>query len=97
MRCRACDGQGVGGNPDGTDWTCSECNGLGHVDLTGCPYRMVTADVWRAVQAAEYAAPPMSSWPVSGGWLDQTAIGLEAIELIQTEKRWWKRRSDSDG
>jgi len=43
---------------------------------------MITADVWQAIEAEKLAR--RGSWPVAGGWLDQTKVLLEAIGEIRS-------------
>lgn len=43
----------------------------------------MSADVWAAYEAADLAKRGL--WPVAGGWLDQTAIGLAAIRAFWSE------------
>jgi hypothetical protein len=54
---------------------------------------MATSDIHAALVAAEWAA--LGSWPVAGGWLDQTQVCLDAIGLIRAEQAGWRVRATS--
>lgn len=44
-----------------------------------CPHEFVTADVWDLLRAADLAEK--GSWPVAGGWLDQTASCVDGVRF----------------
>ena len=92
LRCGSCQGDYIRGLPDGSNWVCPDCTN-GVQLLIGCPWKQVDADVWQAVKAAKYLRD-RNGWPVAGGWLDQTAIGLEAMELVRREMGVWKQREE---
>ncbi len=92
ITCVVCDGDG------GHEASCKGCVGSGHQAIDGCPWRWLTADVWLVVEAAGRASRRGGGvWPVAGGWMDQTAIGLQAIELVWSEERMLKSARSRDG
>ncbi len=78
LPCDECGGDG------GFEAGCRECQGRGQVALTGCPFAQVPADVWRAIDGWR-RSKDRQGWPVAGGWLEQSAIFLEAVDLIGHE------------
>jgi hypothetical protein len=52
--------------------------------LNECPQRAITPDVWRALEAAEWANQGVL--PVAGGWLDQTRSILDAIACVNADR-----------
>lgn len=86
------------GGDGGDGANCPGCQGRGRMELTGCPWLQVPADVWQALEAATRAKK--GCWPISGGWLEQTRKCLDAVELAQAEENRAKanqRRKDEDG
>lgn len=57
--------------------------------MTRCPANLVTSDVLLAIEARRRLE--QGRWPVGGGWLDQTAKCLEAIEMIERDEADWER------
>lgn len=74
IACSACGGE------QNRARTCDSCRGTGSETIRGCPQEHVPRDVWDAVVAASMAE--QGTWPVSGGWLDQTAIFVESYRII---------------
>lgn len=60
----------------------------GWTKLDGCPVDTIPADVWDALRAADLADSGLM--PVGGGWLDQSAQGLDAIRMVQSERHQWE-------
>lgn len=60
---------------------CPDCHGTGRNVITQCPWKIIKASVLDVPMAADLAAK--GSWPVGGGWLDQTASCLAAVRY------WW--------
>lgn len=57
---------------------------------------MIGEDGHDALLAADLAEH--GSWPMPGGWLDQTAVCIDAVRLIRAESSQWKARlADKDG
>lgn len=79
MQCVACDGGG-----------CQQCQG-GSVDITDCPLKTVTADVWGIIEAQEFLEAGLA--PVAGGLLEQTQSFLDAARFVKSEKRSWENRN----
>ncbi len=83
--CPTCDGRG-----------CAACDGSGQLMITGCPLEMIAPDAHAAILAADLANK--GSWPVAGGWLDQTRSCVEAcVTIWAAESRAERqRRSNAD-
>lgn len=45
---------------------------------------MVTADVWDAITAQRMAEK--GNWPVAGGWMDQAAGVVAAVQFIGADR-----------
>jgi hypothetical protein len=69
---------------------CDECGGAGMFDVDGCPGRWESPDVSLALMAQRRS--DAGSWPVAGGWLDQTQKCLDAIDFIRQEMLEWELR-----
>lgn len=50
--------------------------------------KTITPDAGLAMVAAELAEK--GSWPVGGGWMDQTQICVQAVRLVWAEESHWK-------
>ena len=73
MKCPACRGKG-----------CPRCDQQGRIRITSCPREFVTDDVWELFQAMDLA--DHGSWPVAGGWLDQTKTLVDGVSMARVEK-----------
>lgn len=60
---------------------CGHCRSRGRV--TAGPEDLPDAASWQAVAAAQRAKRGL--WPVGRGWLDESAVGLAAIETALDE------------
>lgn len=60
---------------------CPACQGRGRVTAT--EQDLPDAASWQAVRAAERSRRGL--WPLAGGWLEQSAVGLAAIEAALDE------------
>ena len=60
---------------------CGRCCGRGRVTAT--EHDLPDAASWQAVAAAGRARRGL--WPLAGGWLEQSAVGLAAIEVALDE------------
>jgi hypothetical protein len=49
--------------------------------LTSCPREGVTEEVFDALRVADWAERGM--WPEAGGWLDQPAAVLQAVQVVR--------------
>ena len=76
LPCPACDGRG-----------CGECND-GQFEITGCPRELLGPAIDNALLAADLAEK--GSWPLAGGWLDQTQSCLDAVLFIWGDQARWK-------
>ena len=63
--------------------TCPDCKGWGKEVLIDCPLKVIPAFAWSALDAAMLAEK--GSWPVSGGWLDQSASCVDAVKVVWAE------------
>jgi len=78
MECPRCAGDG-----------CAECD-EGRIELVGCPLDLIDGPTEQALRAADLAEH--GSWPLAGGWLDQTESCLAAVRVVQAERRNWEAR-----
>ena len=85
MVCPNCEG-GQGG--------CEECGHTGRFLIEGCPHadNRIGRDGAEVIFAADQAAQGV--WPVSGGWLEQSAMAVEAVRRVWSEEAEWKRRAE---
>lgn len=79
MVCPGCEGKG-----------CGECKNSGNIDITECPLKMITKDVWQLIQFAELYEKGLA--PVAGGALDQAKVFVEAASFVFSEKTYWKNK-----
>lgn len=70
--CVGCDGSG-----------CDECGGAGGEWIDGCPH-VYAAGVGEAFLAARLAEKGI--WPVGGGWMEQTACCVDAVQFVWAEQ-----------
>ncbi len=84
LRCVVCEGQ-----PGG----CEACNWTGTMAITGCPREQAAEAMW-ALDAHRWQNK--GAWPMPGGWMDQTAACLAAVDMVEREQRSWKRRQLDD-
>lgn len=80
--CPTCGGQ------DGRREHCQTCEGIGLDVLTRCPLDVIGADAWDALMAADLAEK--GTWPVLGGWLEQTQKCIESVRLVWKCTAYWK-------
>lgn len=87
MRCVRCDGEKA---------DCKLCGGHGQIDVDD-PAALIDWQVLQALTAADFAK--RGSWPVAGGWLDQSASLVEAVQQIWAEDRIFRAqlRIPADG
>ena len=78
LECPACGGRG-----------CDECRD-GRWDLTMCPKRFVTADIWQVVELAELYEKGLP--PEPGGSLDQSQSFVQAARFVWSERAHWKNK-----
>ncbi len=52
-------------------------------DLKRCPVRSITPEIARLSRAYRYAKQGL--FPAAGGWLDQSATMIEALDLLDKE------------
>ena len=50
--------------------------------------KLIGDEAWEAIMAADLAKH--GSWPVAGGWLEQTQWCLDAVRLVWNETAYWK-------
>jgi hypothetical protein len=81
LQCPACDGKGG---------DCSRCGGAGELTFTSCPRPSIPAQAYAAVRYEEMSRRGLL--PVAGGLLDQTACGLDAIQVVADDARAWRAR-----
>lgn len=82
IRCVRCEGQ----NSDG----CPECGGSGQIKITDCPEKLITPDIWEAIEMTEFWEKGLP--PVAGGVLEQTHIFVCMARIIMAEKNYWKNK-----
>lgn len=84
LPCFDCNGEG-----------CEACNYTGtEQEVTGCP-KQFAAGVGFALTVAELAEH--GALPVAGGLLDQTAVGIEAIQAVWSAQAQAKAQVMRDG
>lgn len=64
---------------------CAECMGRGVAMVACCPRELVTEDIRRGIKLA-YFAGERNLWPVTGGAMDQTRMGLEFFEIVWNDQ-----------
>ena len=80
LECPVCAGD--------DDAECPGCKGTGRFEIDSCPKRIVTANTWAVIEAAELYEKGLP--PVAGGQLDQTASFLSAARFVWSEQSRWK-------
>lgn len=50
----------------------------------GCPLLKVDSSAWVFIRAA--ARAEKHCWPILGGWLEQTQVAMDGIELVWSEQ-----------
>jgi hypothetical protein len=80
VTCVLCNGRNSAG--------CTECGGKGYRPVIGCPRRLVTADAYELLDAADWAKH--GSWPVAGGWLEQTCACVSGVRYVEGERAAWE-------
>jgi hypothetical protein len=87
MQCVRCEGH---------DTKCESCGGHGGIDIDD-PAALLDEEVYDAIDAADLAK--RGSWPVAGGWLDQSASLVRAVRRIWIEDRIFRAqlRIPADG
>jgi hypothetical protein len=75
----------------GKDDKCKHCGGWGHQRITQCPRKLITPDIWRLLQLAEFAEK--GAFPVSGGVLEQSDSFLSACRSVWQEVSYWKAKA----
>lgn len=103
----ACRGDGHGGCTCASRYTatnpgelvCVECGGAGcractggYMTWTGCPRQLVRAGAWDIVEAADLAR--RGTWPLAGGWLDQTETCVDGVRFFMREMEIWDGRKN---
>jgi len=56
--------------------------------VVGCPRKLVAGEVYELLDAADWAK--LGSWPVAGGWLDQTCACLDGVRFVEAERASWE-------
>ena len=79
MVCPGCEGAG-----------CDECKNTGGIDITECPLKIITRDVWEVIKLADLFEKGLP--PVAGGTLEQAKIFVDAAGFIFSEKTYWKNK-----
>lgn len=64
------------------------------ISIAGCPQSHLTPDVYAAILAADFAENGVLA--VSGGWMDQTDVGMSAIRLIWSERARMREATQKD-
>jgi len=80
IRCVLCNDGGVE--------DCPQCDGSGQMKITECPEKLITDDIWEAIEASSFWEKGIP--PVAGGMLDQTHIFIMAARIIISEQQYWK-------
>lgn len=78
LRCLGCDGKG-----------CDECGGSGFTEITGCPQRELTHDIFELAEFSELYSKGLP--PVAGGALDQTKSFVDAHRQLTRDQQTLKR------
>lgn len=65
--------------------TCPACKGWGRDIVTRCPQLEIPEGCWEMFGAADLAK--QGCWPVAGGWLDQTAVCVDGVRILNAERQ----------
>jgi NADPH-dependent 7-cyano-7-deazaguanine reductase QueF-like protein len=79
MECPSCGGLG-----------CEFCRKKGTVEITQCPLKIVTSDIWLAIELAELYEKGLP--PVAGGSLEQSKMFVESARFVWQEQKYWKNK-----
>lgn len=74
---------------EGLDAKCPECKGTGTVEYHRCPHTYVDPQHWSIVRAVGMADRGLM--PAAGGWADQSATFVDALNLVRAEQRKYER------
>jgi len=89
------------GRDIGVDIQCVVCNGIdfdkceycgktGAIEITDCPEKIITSDIWMTMELAKFYAKGLP--PVAGGVLDQAHNFIEACNYIFAEENVLKAK-----
>jgi len=67
---------------------CPTCGGWGWDVLISKPE--IEDSVWDLVAAADLARK--ASWPLSGGWIEQTAVVVQGVRMIWRFQDYWRAK-----
>ena len=81
FECPSCSGRG-----------CEQCDQTGKFELTACPLKMITPDIWETIEYAELYEKGLP--PVMGGALDQCHAFTQACRLIWREQGHYKAKME---
>ncbi len=73
----------------GRESECPLCHGTARVAVTRCPSAMVTPEVSAVIRAWRWREHAL---PAAGGILDQTAVFLEACDLLDAQEGRYHRK-----
>ena len=76
MECPTCDGRG---GPE-----CTNCHGSALITVSRCPQKLIGEDIRMLLRGADLA--DKGSWPVTGGWLDQSASFVDGVQFVRAEE-----------
>ncbi len=78
LECETC------GNREREAATCKTCGGRGRIRVEGCVKKQIKPGAWSLLTACYRAEN--HKWPNGGGWLDETAVFLRAVDWVANEK-----------
>ncbi len=79
----------------GTRADCSLCEGLKTVPIKRCPYRFVDVSAWDACRSLSMLE--VGVLPGPGGWMNQSATWLEAVQIVAAHKRHYDEQRRLQG
>ena len=73
---------------------CKHCNDVGTFELTECPKKAITSDIWTFIEYADLYEKGIA--PESGGALDQLYSFNVYARFIWNEKAMYKAKAELD-
>ena len=70
--------------------TCPDCHGWGEPVLVDCPLKVVPAEIWELITAADMAR--RGQWPTLAGWLDQPVSLVQGVRLVWGLQSQWRAK-----
>lgn len=68
------------------------CGGAHELELVGDVYELVPESVWEVLKLAALLERGLPAMPEAGGWNDQPAAFLAALELVMVERQACRSR-----